>query len=802
MALDDGAPRRINRPLAKMLSQAMEEAGIKESVRLRKVGLYRLARLLDEGDHFQDWLGEHLELSGVQRRIRVYLTYGKPGEEAKRLQRVASLELQSLEGIEHPGILRALDYQQHDHGPALVYDYDPVAERLDHYLLRKTPGQPLALDIALPLLRDIAEAVRHAHARRLYHRALYEMATGILPAWSDGEGMPVLLEGELEIDTGKFDPILREPMAAFFRQALARDVKRRFDDAEDMRRAWRQLFLAAARPASHVEPEPTPSPATLGQVQLDTQVGLLDLSPQALDTLGRQGINRVDELLRLPLNELARMTGVGTNTRRELSALVRALRERFPLPPQPEQAATAHPGRGGSDSIDLVFRQIFPARTPDPRRKRFLVEFLGRLDRPQAPLGIDNVFWPSLTALCGELAQTRDVVQDLLDRLVAQWSRLPAVTALRHDLAELLADNGGVMTATELAEALLLRRGSTQESPWRERWAQAVLRAGVETELARQDPRWILRRSGKRVLIADNRTGDGEEWADYADSLGRMADECAEQDPLLPPIRVLEKVRAIAPPETFGELGNHRLLRLAAAASQRAALSSRAELYPRRMPARRALQLGQGALLGARILTVREVQGRVQGRYPEAEPLPGRPELDTWIQELDIGFEWDPEYRRNGDRGAYRLPLRGDSTLVGASTHLTTASAHGAEQKLAAQGDEQTFRREVTTAVAERRFLALTVKPRQMAAAAERLAADIGLAPISFDALLLRHVHRACDAMATPPQWDLVLRADAADPDSRDRQNLLRLVGRALPGMADELLASRAPVLLTVMRER
>lgn len=1151
MDLETGGPRRIDRPLARMLSQAMEEAGIKESARLRKVGLYRLGRLLDEGDYFQEWLGEHLELSGVRRRIRIYLAQGKPEEEAKRLRRAAALELRLLEGIEHPGILRALEYQQHDQGPALVYDYDPAAERLDHYLLRKTAGHPLSLDLALTLLRDITEVVRYAHNRRLYHRALspqsiyvredsqgkltvkignwstaerqvesessrlsalshlsqlvqeeagpyvaleahsnpqadgayldvfslgaiayllftgkrpaesdlelqdklrqnkgllitdalngaspalqeliryathpdvtarlesaesfleylalaeeeltrpdnqrvdnpaearsgdcleggylvqkrlgrgacavtflvekdhrplvlklaadpgqnrriedegqilqqlrhqaiiachsslhlgghsgilidyaaegtlahrlradgpmqlellerfgddlltalchleekgvahrdikpeniglmmqgsqlhlvlfdfslsrlpaetftagtaayldpfirdpgrrrwddyaerfacgltlYEMTTGNLPAWSTGEGMPVLIEGELEIDTGKFDPTLREPMGAFFRQALARDVKQRFDNADDMRRAWRRLFPVAGLRTGHGITETQAQRYPLDQVGLDTQVGLLELSAQALDTLSRRGINRVDELLHLPLNELVRMTGVGTNTRRELSALVRALRVRFPQPPETELAVGPQSERGGRDSIDQLFRQIFPVRTPDPQRKRLLDEWLGRLDQPQAPLGLGAVHWPSLSALCGVLGMTRDGAQDLLDRLIAQWSKLPAVTALRNDLLEVLTDQGGVMTAVELAEALLLRRGSTQESPWRERWAQAVLRAAVETELARQEPRWVLRRSGKRVLIADNRTGLGEEWTDYADALGRVADECALEDPLLAPNRALEKVRAIVPPESFHELGNHRLLRLAAAASQEAALSSRAELYPRRMTARRALQLGQGALLGARALTVGEVQDRIQGRYPEAEPLPGRPELDGWMRELDIGFEWDPGFSHNGERGAYRLPLHGHDTLVGASSHLPTNGIQGPEDDPGTRSDEQTLRRAVTTAVAERRFLVLAVQPRRMIAAAQRLAEDFGLTPVSFDALLLSHLHRVCDAMANPPVWEVVLRADAAALGSRDWQNLQRLVARALPAMTEELLASATPVLL------
>ena len=61
-------------------------------------------------------------------------------------------------------------------------------------------------------------------------------------------------------------------------------------------------------------------------------------------------------------------------------------------------------------------------------------------------------------------------------------------------------------------------------------------------------------------------------------------------------------------------LSDERLLRLAAAASESAAVSSRQELYPRNMPAERALKLAQGALLGARELTVDQIRQRVLGR--------------------------------------------------------------------------------------------------------------------------------------------------------------------------------------------
>ena len=60
--------RRIDRPASKAISRAMEEAGVKECLRVRRVGLYELTELLDESDQFQDWRATHGE-TGVHRRI-------------------------------------------------------------------------------------------------------------------------------------------------------------------------------------------------------------------------------------------------------------------------------------------------------------------------------------------------------------------------------------------------------------------------------------------------------------------------------------------------------------------------------------------------------------------------------------------------------------------------------------------------------------------------------------------------------------------------------------------------------------
>ena len=647
-----------------------------------------------------------------------------------------------------------------------------------------------------PFIRDPGRRRWDDYAERFATAlTLYEMATGTLPAWAASEGLPPLIEGSLEIESVIFDPGVRDVMAGFFRKALARDVKERFGNAEDMRRAWRQIFLQAQQETTRHPRETAATPRChVSEAQLDTQIGLLPLSPQALDTLSRRNINTVDALIRLPRNELVRMTGVGIQTRRELSDLIAQLQSR--LGGQPADVPRIN-GDGPHVSVDQLFRGVMPkvTKATDQARHSFLNEYLGRLDS-ETPKGRHNVHWPTLVSLAAEIGMDSGDARDLQTRVLAQWGKNKFITQLRNDTTELLADQGGVMTAMELAELVLLRRGSVQLSPLRERWAQAVVRAAVETELVRQESRWILRRCGKRILIADNTQGRGEELADYAEALGQLADECAERQPLLSPVRALERIRAVAAPDSFSGLSNHRLLRLAVAASQGAALSSRAEFYPKGMPAERSIELAQGALLGTGALSVVEVHERIHGRYPEAQPLPGRPQLDALIQTLELGFAWDGNFERGGKRGAYCLPQAGLTSFVSptqASVHYTRHEGGDAS----AQREIDQFTQTVRNSIDSARFLALSVRPRQWQKAKEKLTEEFDFQTISFDELLLRHLHLLCDGMANPPNWQVVLKADATDHSSVDWSRLQGLVRRALPGMADEVKATDRPVLLT-----
>lgn len=52
----------------------------------------------------------------------------------------------------------------------LPFDHNPRAQRLDHLLRER--GSKLSLDTRLHLVRRIAEALRYAHGKGLYHRAL------------------------------------------------------------------------------------------------------------------------------------------------------------------------------------------------------------------------------------------------------------------------------------------------------------------------------------------------------------------------------------------------------------------------------------------------------------------------------------------------------------------------------------------------------------------------------------------------------------------------------------------------------
>ena len=682
------------------------------------------------------------------------------------------------------------------------------------FSLARTPiervelGTPAYLD---PFLRTPGRGRFDSAAERFAAAmTIHEMATGRLPAWGTGEADPLLVDDEVALDAEAFDPSVRTPLSAFFRRALARDLDRRFDNAEQMLRAWRRVFLAADQPVlptPHETGEATGAPRDpLAAVTLATQIVELPLSARAFHALEHRGIADVRGLLAAPLGGLKRQRNVGDKTRQEILDLVGRLRPRFPsaavasTTPAPgtttpdggthTETPTAAEATAGATATALALDVIAARLVPRVRRAnagaqaRAVGLLLGLERAPGLPPR------PNQTEIARATGVTRARVSQLLQKARARWAeRLPALTLVRQEVAALLDAHGGVMAEDELARALLARRGTRDAKSDRDAAARAVARAAVEAEGSLASPHFIVRRrrgaASPVLALVREVSGERDEQAAqalaaWALALGDAADALAADEPLPAPSAVLRRLGTVTPPAGAEPLAPARLVRLAAACSTRAAMSSRAELYPRGLAAERALTLAAGVAHGVEVLAADELRARVESRYPEAMPLPKRPALDRLVEASGLDLAWDEAAARY--RSKVGLPL--------------VSSTASMPSRVPGAPDDQA--RDLDRRLARARgggYLVVRVDPDQAVAAARHLAARFDLVPRSLDALLLGALRRAADTANV--DWSLVLRADAAQRDSRDWKNLIRLLDRALPTVERDLLATPGAVLLT-----
>jgi serine/threonine protein kinase len=161
----------IDRRLSQSVARAIEQAGIRPSQRGRRVGDYQLEQLLAEADAYQDWQVSRVRFPRVKRRIRLYPHALHASEAIRAVHRqAAEREFLLLQGLNHAGILKAEAFTEHERGPALIFEHDLEAERLDLFLRNR--GGQLDIDMRLALVRQIAETLQYAHEHRLYHQTL------------------------------------------------------------------------------------------------------------------------------------------------------------------------------------------------------------------------------------------------------------------------------------------------------------------------------------------------------------------------------------------------------------------------------------------------------------------------------------------------------------------------------------------------------------------------------------------------------------------------------------------------------
>ena len=623
---------------------------------------------------------------------------------------------------------------------------------------------------------------------------LYEMSTGQLPEWHDGKTDPAQTKHEVNIDAELFEMDLRDGLSRFFRKALQRNPDARFDNAEQMLRAWRDVFEALDEQAvtsDHLGV--TDNVALLNTANAETQIPELGLSTRAINALDRLNVLTVKDLLRIPLRRLYRLRGVGQKTRREITDTVHALRKRLgtlkTIDKDEDYAQAENEAlkrAPATASVDLLANRITKQRkTAGSEMPRKVIQTLVGLDETLTP-------WPTQAEIGRYLDISRARVGQILTKGQVRWSRNALLTALREDMATILQSNGGVMILEETADAILSARGSVHDNPWRSRLAIAVIRAAIEVERTLAAPRFAVRREDKQIFICTS-----NELADYAIQLGKTADQMALEDPLLPPIRVIETLRAVVSPFQENPMPNSRLIRLAAAASNTAAVSSRQEIYPQRMPAARALKLAHGALLGARSLSVEQIRQRVVSRYPEAEPLPSPPALDRLLKDAGLELRWDPE--ADGGHGAYRFPiyepLMSTSSISSLRRYSTSAFEDGVQTPITPEvADARQFEERLVHNRQSGGFIALSVSPKRYLKAIPILKRRFEMDVFDMEKVLIDALQKT--AKEKNVAWNKILQADVTAPESQDWQRLLHVVRLAMPRVEKKLSSANNPLLL------
>jgi hypothetical protein len=599
------------------------------------------------------------------------------------------------------------------------------------------------------------------------------------------------LQCEATIDGDLFDASLRDNLMEFFTRAFRRNPDERFDNAEAMLDAWRDCFVGIEDPSTlsdHVDEEEVRK--LLAIATLDTQIPELGLGTRATNALDRANILTVEDLLSVPMRKLLRLRGVGNKTRREIAASVRILRERLGTPQRGDATEDVEPEDAAEEvieNVNLSVDQLFGRITRIGKREGDTAR-----DTLQAFLGLDPrlpELWPSQTEIAPIVDVTRGRIGQLVGKFQSRWCKDAAVTKMRSDLVEILTTAGGVLAVKELAEALLVARGSVEDDPRRTQYALALARACTEAERTLAEPRFIVRRDQGRVFIALT-----HELAGFAGRLGELADQLAMEDPLVPPARVLQRLREVTQPVGTSLLGDARLLRLAAAASKNAAVSSRQELYPRGMDAARALKLSQGAIYGVSSLTVAQIRDRVSGRYPEAAPVPDRPALDDLLQAAGFDFQWDSSGKGGGCyvariRDVVSITSGSESISRAATSSGLAANAQATPEITPEIADARQFEERLERGIKEGSFLALIVNPKCYQRAVIELQNRFSIEVVDIEGLIvdtLRDVASKANA-----KWEALVNADAK-PGSEPWKKFMVLVNRAMPIVTSSIVSGQS----------
>ncbi|KQY36814.1 protein kinase [Nocardia sp. Root136] len=716
-----------------------------------------------------------------------------------------------------------------------------------------------------PFITTLTRGVYDAHAER-YALAvtLHEMASGEIPRWGDGSVLPRQLDAAEfpypEVAADAFDASVRDGLVEFFRKALHRDVAQRFSDLKPMRDAWRKIFLdmTLAVPSRPLSVHPAP-PVDVDEVApedqrrqiaeqatVETHLSQSGMTAATEQFLYGLGVNTVGEFLDYGRGKLINAPGLGARSRREIQDRLKEWGKRLgkdepaPLTTEARKEAKAELAAAGADlsagllrtlSLDTLAVGFVPNKTATNANK---VDAVARLLRiPGAGDLPDLDAWPTQSAVADTLGLTSGRVAQLLKAQRTQWKKDPAVQALRAQVLELLEEFGRVAAATELADALIARRGTRlHERAQRRALGLAAVRVVVEVEqLAPEDAAIYValkRDSGSNPVVVlaleaadtDLDKPAGPAMAHFALRLGKTADALADQETLPTAATVLDRLGAVEPPEGTFTLDERRLVQVSVSASRNAAVTPRLEIYPRDLPLVRAVRLTQAGLVtltpGMPLqqqpgLLARTVFDRILARFPELtiagsdDELP-TPELTKALKDAGFGLI---VATHPGSRVQRYIPEHADqnSSYTEHAPRWTTAvNSHAAGRYSDDPSLAKAARTEELLVGAALRdgFRVLTAPimrndDRDRPNAAAELRDRFSARPMSATALFLATMHDLVPP-DTKPTWETILRADVAPAGSRPALKFSEYARTAWSRIEAEIadnIAGNGPLLLT-----
>jgi serine/threonine protein kinase len=708
---------------------------------------------------------------------------------------------------------------------------------------------PSRLEVGTAAYRDpyLPQRGSWDHAAERWSAAitLHEMLTGVRPALSDASSEPV-------IAAERFDPSVRGALVEFFARALARDVERRFGSAEEMRRAWIGAVETSTRPVPETAPSvetsehPTEPEALtderLREVSPDTPIEGLPLSNRARNALDRAGMLRASDLLGLADNRLSAIRGIGTSVAREILTFRNKWRELSKV--GDVESSPFFRGYRGDDlqvhvaGIDEALANALQdaglnaltAVAGAPRHQvealakrhevepRVLQDLLERENRsanerkrpstlegwidallprhskagmkhPRALFGLDGEFAGRLDVMVKELSEKSSVttaaIYIALGKARTKWGKHPAIDELRAQTGDLVAAGDGAISVSEAATRLLavLPHDRSRDAALLSAEAAALLR--IASDIEREDCAglsYIRMGSGAGWLCA------GDAHARAVRALGTAADELADRPVVAGPGEVARVLAHAVEGTPLATASPARLVDLATQASEGAARSARLEVYPKGMPAHRALTLSASLLRSG--MTPSEVIARVKRRYPEARPLPPRPDLDDLVR--PHGLQWSDEAQRYVRPGAieessYQTRM---TTLARAETALPTEPRSMEPGPVIARRFDEQLR----SAVERRQFRLLGVRADAAHRTALELAKRIRTTPVAFDRLLVAEIRSQIAKVGI--RDDIVHAADRAGRRGQAWGNLMNLVNAAAAAVVERLVPAREPLLL------